>query len=244
MRVRMQVAYDGRPFKGWQSQRDASGVQDHLENALGTVLGAAVRIHGAGRTDAGVHALAQSVHADLPPTRHAPERLLTAVNAHLPPEIRVLQMRRCADNFHARFSAQGKTYRYHIWNGPVFPPHLLGRAWHFPWPVDLNRLRDVSQCVVGRRDFRGFSANRGAPVENTERNLLRLAVVGRPGGELRLTFRGDGFLYRMVRLLTGELLRVASGRQKPERISQILAGREQATHCAPAEGLWLVKVHY
>src|SRR5438067_6784607 len=165
-RLKFIVAYDGAPFAGWQSQSHRNTVQDHLERAFERIAGTSVRVHGAGRTDAGVHALAQCAHADV--TRRTPIDWVAALNAHLPREIRVLRCVRAPADFHARYSAKGKIYTYRIWNAPVLSPFELGRAWHLPGaPLDVGALKNAAALFVGTHDFAAFAANRGkaGPVE-------------------------------------------------------------------------------
>src|SRR6476469_1002636 len=163
-RLKLIVAYDGAPFSGWQSQPNGNGIQDHVENVLEKICGERVRVHGAGRTDAGVHALAQVAHADVPAGRYAPDRWVKALNGLLPPTIRIMRCRFVSGAFHARFSAQGKIYRYRIWNAEVAPPLENGRAWHIREPLEISRMVEAAQLFVGRHDYRAFAANRGAPV--------------------------------------------------------------------------------
>src|SRR5438876_11798083 len=137
-RLKMIIAYDGVPFSGWQSQSHRNTIQDHLERAFERVTGKLVRVHGAGRTDAGVHALAQCAHVDLPSRRYEPGRWVSALNGILPSTIRVMKCRFVSDAFHARFSAKGKTYRYRIWNAAVLPPFERDRAWHGANPLDFD----------------------------------------------------------------------------------------------------------
>ncbi|MEI8234953.1 MAG: tRNA pseudouridine(38-40) synthase TruA [Verrucomicrobiota bacterium] len=250
-RLQLTLAYDGRPFRGWQSQAGKDSVQDALEAAFARLNGGArVPVHGAGRTDAGVHALAQSAHADVPGGRFTPPQWLAALNAHLPPEIRVTRCRWVRPDFHARFAARGKRYVYRIWNGPVLPPLEIGRAWHVCQPLDLARLRAAAALLTGTHDFGGFAANRGVPCPDTVRTIRRIDVKGRTNGLLTLTFEGDGFLYKMVRLLTGSLVRVAQGKAEPEWLSGLLAPQEpgaprvKTSFAAPAEGLYLSRVFY
>ncbi len=250
-RLRLSIAYDGRPFCGWQSQAGSGSVQDALEAALAALNGnERIPLHGSGRTDAGVHALAQSAHADVPHPRLTLRGWLFALNAHLPPEIRVTRCQWAGPDFHARFSAKGKRYVYRIWNGPVLPPLELGRAWQVPKPLDLARLRAAAAVLLGTHDFGGFAANRGVPCLDTVRTIRKIDVKGRPGGLLTLTFEGDGFLYKMVRLLTGSLVRVAQGRAEPEWLASLLepgkpdSPRAKSSFAAPAEGLYLARVFY
>ena len=244
VRLKLVVAYDGRPFRGWQSQAGGGAVQDFLETAFGRLCGGSdgalrVPVHGAGRTDAGVHARGQVAQADVPASvfaRIPRERWLTAVNAGLPPEIRVEKIAVARPGWHARFDARGKWYRYRIWNAPTLQPLEFGRAWHLPGPLDFALLREAAAQFAGTHDFAPFSANRGRgskAVETTVRTLGRVTVRRGPGPLLALDFVGDGFLYRQVRLMTGTLARVAQGKAPPDRISAVArapaaAGRKRA----------------
>ncbi len=245
-RLRLTVAYDGRSFAGWQSQANGDAVQDHLERAFARLCGGGrIVVHGSGRTDAGVHALGQVAHADVPErSRHSPEGWTAALNAGLPPQIRVLAVRHAAAGFHARFAATGKIYRYRIWNSPVLSPFEVGRAWHFPNALDRAMLAAVAQRLVGEHDFAAFSANRGKPNENTVRTIRRVEVKCHRR-LIVLEYEGSGFLYKMVRLMTGSLVRCAQGRKPAEWISQLLAAEvEKTSFAAPADGLYLRRVLY
>ncbi len=246
-RLKLIVAYDGRPFAGWQSQANHNAIQDHLEKSFARVAGAPVRVHGAGRTDAGVHALAQCAHADVPNERLSCERWTSAINSYLPPTIRVLRCREVAPRFHARFSAKGKTYRYRIWNDRVLPPLEFGRAWHVPRELDTELIRNETGAFPGRHDFAAFAANRGQPALDTKRTITR-ALVRQSGPCIILEFSGDGFLYKMVRLMVGALVQIGSGKLPAGTIRERLhdARRRPITAklVAPAEGLFLVRVRY
>ena len=245
-RLLLLVAYNGKPFAGWQSQANGNGVQDHLERAFGKLCGAGrIAVHGSGRTDAGVHARGQVAHADVPDrARHTPDRWRGALNSHLPAEIRVRAVQPALPGFHARFSARGKVYRYRIWNSPVLSPFESGRAWHFPNPLDASILTRTAQQIVGQHDFAAFSANRGKPVETTVRTI-HWVMVRQHRRLITLEYEGDGFLYKMVRLLTGALVRCAQGRAEPEWIDRLLTGRAgKNSFAAPAEGLYLLRVLY
>ena len=250
-KLKLTIAYDGRPFCGWQSQAGKDAVQDFLEAALAKLCGGCrVPLHGSGRTDAGVHALAQVAHTEVPRARLNPAQWLAALNAHLPPEIRVLRSQWAGPDFHARFSATGKRYIYRIWNDEVFAPMELGRAWHVYQPLDMERLRQATAILTGTHDFGGFAANRGVPCLDTVRTIRKIDIAGRPGGLITLKFEGDGFLYKMVRLLTGSMVRVAQGKAEPEWLSALLippepgAPRVKSSFAAPAEGLYLARVLY
>ena len=246
-RLKFTVAYDGAPFAGWQSQTGGNTVQDHLEQAFAGVTGMKTRVHGAGRTDAGVHALAQCAHIELSDRALPAERWSFALNAALPPTIRVLHCRYERTGFHARFSAKGKVYRYRIWNDAILPPLELGRAWHVPAPLAPRRLSAAAELFVGRHDFAGFAANRGNPISDTVRTIDSVKVR-RSGKLIAIEFCGDGFLYKMVRLMVGSLVRCGSGRLDAEEIRQRLAGGKvsagQQRYVAPAAGLFLVRVRY
>ena len=245
-RLRITVAYDGRPFDGWQSQARGNTIQDHLETAFAKLCGGPrITIHGSGRTDAGVHAVGQVAHADVPDrARHTPERWRGALNSYLPAEIRVMSVRFARADFHARFAARGKVYRYRIWNSPVLDPLEHGRAWHFPHPLDLQTLQRTAGLLLGRHDFAGFAANRGKPDENTVRTIRRIAIRRR-SSLITLDFEGDGFLYKMVRLLTGTMARCAQGRASTDWIRELLgASGRKTSFAAPAEGLYLRRVLY
>ena len=245
LRLKLLLAYDGRKFRGWQSQATRDGVQDFLEKALAQIVGTRVVVHGSGRTDAGVHALGQVAHIDVPLDRVPLAKWATALNACLPHEIRVLRATRARPKFHARFDASGKIYTYRIWADPIFHPMEIGRAWFMPVPLDATLLNETAQWLTGTHDFASFAANRGQPERGTVRTITSIRVVQR-GPLITLRFEGSGFLYKMVRLLTGTLVRVAQGRLEPEFIRELLAepGKRKTNYAAPAEGLYLTRVLY
>jgi tRNA pseudouridine38-40 synthase len=243
-RLKFIVAYDGSPFAGWQSQSHGNTIQDHLERAFERVAGKPVRVHGAGRTDTGVHAVAQCAHVDVGKLL-TPARWTEALNAVLPPTIRVMRCRYVSNEFHARLSAKGKIYRYRIWSAPVLPPFEYRRAWHIARPLDLKILRTAARHFVGTHDFAGFAANRGKPDESTIRTIHSVRVRQK-GSYVTIEFDGDGFLYKMVRLMVGSLVKCALGKMKIEEIIARLDSGQvgPARFAAPAEGLFLVRVRY
>jgi tRNA pseudouridine38-40 synthase len=247
LRLRLVIAYDGRPFRGWQSQATKDAVQDHLEAAFAHTIGEKVSVQGSGRTDAGVHALAQVAHADVPAERLPFHAWHGALNNFLPPEIRVLRITRASPEFHARFDARGKIYTYRIWNDTYLHPLEIGRVWHMPSVLDLDVLRAGLTLLEGKHDFAGFAANRapGYAAEDTVRTIHRITLSQR-GALLTLRFEGDGFLYKMIRLLTGTAVRCAQGRAELAFISELLAahGQRKTSFAAPAEGLYLTRVLY
>ena len=248
-RLKLTVAYDGAPFDGWQSQATANGVQDHIEAAFLAVGKIRLRVHGSGRTDAGVHATGQIAHADVPRGRLSPATWMAALNANLPHGIRIIRASRVRggdEGFHARFSAKGKRYIYRLWNAPCMHPLEIGRAWYVPRELDLALLRKAAALLVGRHDFARFTAKRrGQTVTDTVRTIRRIAVQTR-GPLITLTFEGDGFLYKMVRLLTGTIVRVAEKRAPLSFITDLLDMKVRArTHfMGVAEGLYLSRVFY
>ena len=244
-RLKLALAYDGRPFKGWQSQAHGGGVQDHLERAFAAVLGAPLRVHGAGRTDAGVHALEMIAHTDVPrggiPLRQWP----LALNAHLDHGVRVLRVTRARADFHARFDAKGKVYTYRVWNHHALHPLELGRAWHVPGTIDQTTLLEAARLLEGTHDFASYAAHLGQSDRNTVRTLHEVRV-SRRGPLITLRFRGNGFLYHMVRLLTGTAVRCALGAAPLDWMRELLEPRaaKKTHYCAPAEGLYLTRVLY
>jgi len=243
-RLKMIIAYDGAPFAGWQSQSHRNTVQDHLERAFERVIDEPVRVHGAGRTDAGVHALAQCAHADLAKLL-APARWVEALNALLPPAIRVVRCQYVSNDFHARLSAKGKIYRYKIWSGPVLPPFDYARAWHVTRSLDLKLLKSAAKHFVGTHDFAGFAANRGKPERITIRTIYSVRV-SQKGPWVTIEFDGDGFLYKMVRLIVGSLVKCALAKIHVDDLVARLHSRQlgASRFAAPAEGLFLVRVRY
>ena len=242
MRLRLLIAYDGSPFRGWQSQAGGRTVQDHLEAAFATLCGERVVVHGAGRTDAGVHALGQCAHAEV--KRQGKLDWTAALNANLPREIRVLRCVPAPKDFHARFCAKGKIYVYRIWNGPVLSPFELRRAWRLTEPLDIEAMRQAARVLEGSHDFKTFAANRGKPVHDTVRTIYSIAIT-RKGRLITLKYHGNGFLYKMVRLMTGALVKIGLGRTPLGSIAGYLeAGAIKCSFAAPAEGLYLVRVIY
>ena len=199
-------------------------MQDHLERAFERVTGGAVRVHGAGRTDAGVHALAQCAHVDVLKFLPA-DRWIKALNALLPSAVRVLRCRYLSQNFHARLSAKGKIYRYRIWTAPILPPFEYRRAWHIAQPLDLKILKSAAKHFVGTHDFAAFAANRGKPEPSTIRTINSVRVRQK-GPCVTIEFDGDGFLYKMVRLMVGALVKCALGKMRVEEITVATALRQ------------------
>ncbi len=241
MRIKLVIEYDGTNYVGWQRQRDLMSVQEALERAFEEGAGERVTIHGAGRTDAGVHAEAQVAHLDTQ-CRIPPEKLSYVFNTHLPPDIRVRCSERVDDHFHARFDAKGKTYRYTIYND-THPPAIWRHATGFVrGKLDVDKMREAARKLRGTHDFKPFSAN-GCEVKDTVRTIFDVSItVELP--YIRIDVSGSGFLNHMVRIIAGTLIAVGIGKHEPECIDAILAGKETAGMTAPAKGLTLRKVYY
>ncbi len=253
-RLRLTIAYNGAPWKGWQSQESGGGIQDEINAAIRKATRIDARVQGSGRTDAGVHALAQTAHCDVPETvRMSGEAWAHALNACLPLTIRILLVEECPPLFHARFDAIGKTYRYRIWRPRMLSPFEADRAWHVYGPLDLDAVRWCCEKLVGTHNFVRLSANRGdmpeterrQRTEKTTRTIHR-AEMREDGDLLTLEFSGDGFLYKMVRLIVGSLIHVARAREPKEWFARLLTDPTgpQSNQTAPACGLYLVRVEY
>jgi tRNA pseudouridine38-40 synthase len=241
--VRVLLAYDGSRFFGWQRQEGFPSVQQGLEEALLALLGERVRVVGSGRTDTGVHALGQvaSFHVE---TRLPDERLLFALNAHLPEGVVARGLETCADTFHAQKSARGKRYAYLV-RTETFALPFARAHWHWVTePLDLAAMRAAARHFRGRHDF-GALAGAGSPRKSNVRTIRALHLVARRNG-LALVVEGDGFLYNMVRTLAGTLLEVGRKKRDPESIPALLATRDRklAGPTAPPEGLYLLRVLY
>ncbi|MCX8157704.1 MAG: tRNA pseudouridine(38-40) synthase TruA [Verrucomicrobiae bacterium] len=247
VKFKLVIAYEGTRYQGWQVQKIGVGVQQKVEEAFARLLPAPVRVHGSSRTDTGVHAVGMVAHVEVPETAlRLPEaKWPLALNAHLPEDIRVLSVRRCAPDFHARFQARGKQYRYFVWNHPAHHPLLRHLTWHVPRPLELAPMREAARYFLGRHDFRSFAANRNYEVENTVRTITRLDIR-RAGPQWTFIIEGDGFLYKMCRGMVGTLVQVGLGRIPPEAIPAMLKQRDRrvAGMTAPAHGLVLWKVFY
>jgi tRNA pseudouridine38-40 synthase len=244
-RIKLIVSYDGSHFRGWQSQRHDNTVQDSLERAFRKVTGTSVRVHGAGRTDSGVHALAQTAHVDVDVTKIGRSQWSAALNANLPSQLRVVRCQYVDQDFHARFSAIGKIYRYRIWTGPILPPLEYRRAWHFYRQLDFDTMQTAAAKFAGKHDFAGFAANRGQAEADTIRTIASVSVKKR-GFLWTIELNGDGFLYKMVRLIVGGLTDCAAGKlAMDDLIARLNHPRTSgARFAAPAEGLYLIRVRY
>jgi tRNA pseudouridine38-40 synthase len=243
MRIAIGIAYDGRPFDGWQSQPSGNTVQDRLEAALAEIAGAAVRVTAAGRTDAGVHATAQVVHFDVDVAR--PESAwVRGTNAHLPDAIAVQWAIEVDPDFHARFSATSRSYGYLLYNHPVRPAVFRGKVGWFHLPLDVEAMRTASRCLLGEHDFSAFRAAE-CQAKTPVKALQRIAIERR-GHYVALEFTANAFLHHMVRNIVGCLVHVGKGAEPPEWLQDVLEGRDRARAAPtfPADGLYLTSVTY
>ena len=245
MVVRLIISYQGTAYAGWQRQGNAVAVQQVVEEALARLLGEAVRIEGASRTDAGVHARGQAAHLELPAAARLPPRALVhGTNRLLPADVRVLAAHLMADGFHARRAASGKEYRYRLSRAEVLSPLDAPFAVRVPPCLDLAGMRRAATRLLGRHDFSAFALAGGSHTH--PHRTLTAVDLEEDGPDLHLSFVGDGFLRGMVRALVGTLLDVGLGRRTPEQAAALLAGapRGAAGFTAPAHGLVLERVLY
>jgi tRNA pseudouridine38-40 synthase len=243
MRLALGVEYDGSAFCGWQTQPARCGVQDHLEAALAHIAGAPVETVCAGRTDAGVHALEQVVHFDAPAAR--PESAwVRGVNASLPAGLAVLWAREVGDDFHARYAARSRCYRYVLLNHAVRPAVGFGRVGWFHLPLDADAMRAAAKLLEGEHDFTSFRSSE-CQAKSPVRHVTSITVE-RHGAYLFFEFRANAFLHHMVRNLMGTLIYVGKGKHPPQWGREVLAARNRAI-AAPtfdAAGLYLARVEY
>lgn len=238
------LQYEGTRYQGWQRQDSTDNtIQGKLEKLLSKMCGEAVEVQGSGRTDAGVHALAQVANAHMD-TMRSPEEIRDYMNLYLPEDIGVLSVEEAPERFHSRLWAKGKVYRYRIVNSAV--PHVFERRYAHTVSerLDVEAMRRAAGRLEGTHDFKAFtSAGKGK--KSTVRTVRRIEIR-RDGDIVELTFAGDGFLYHMARILTGTLLEVGCGRRRPEEMDGILQSgeRENAGPLAPAKGLTLMEVKY
>jgi tRNA pseudouridine38-40 synthase len=247
--LKLILSYDGAEFSGWQVQPDAATVQGTLSSAIGRVTGEKVLPQGSGRTDAGVHALAQvatfTTESSVPT-----ENFVKALNDILPAAMRVLEVTEMPAEFHARHSARAKTYRYRLYRGAICSPFLARYVWHYPYPLDELAMARAALLVVGEHDFTSFAAvdpERGREDEPTSNvRSISSSVWERADEELVYTVRGSGFLHHMVRNLVGTFILVGRGKKQVDDVTRILEARNRAAAgaTAPASGLYLVNVEY
>jgi len=244
-RVRMIIQYDGTAYVGWQTQPNGISVQERLEEELKKITGEDIRLHASGRTDSGVHARAQVAHFDTI-SRVPHDKFAYALNAGLPPDIRVVYSGTGQEEFHARFDVYKKHYRYAIWNAPHADPFLRNTALHVHYPLNIEAMEKAASLVLGEHDFAAFKAA-GIEMKSTVRTIYDSKWSrGDAPGLLYYQVAGSGFLYNMVRIFVGTMLEIGSGRRDFSDMTLALSthNREDAGATAPAHGLKLWRVEY
>lgn len=240
------IAYDGTNFNGFQTQPNGRTVQEEFEKTLKKINnGKTITIFGSGRTDAGVHAAGQVVHFDYPQTRDL-EKMRFALDTQTPEDIAVKRVEIVPEDFHARYHVIEKTYQFRVDIGKPRSPFKRFYASYFPYPIDAEKIRRALSDLLGTHDFTSFCAS-GTEIEDKVRTIHEASLeVNEAGDELIFTFRGDGFLYKMIRILVGTLLKIGNGRMDETKIPEILAAKDRnlAGPTAHPEGLYLVEVNY
>ena len=244
MNYKMTVQYDGGRYSGWQRQGNTDKtIQSRLEQTLSELLSQRIEVHGSGRTDAGVHALGQIASFRTEGAIPEPDRFLVTLNAALPGDIAVTRLGPASERFHARLNAKEKTYRYTIWNSPISNVMERRFMYQVPEPLDDARMKETARRLVGTHDFSGFST--GHTKKSTVRHL-RSAEVLRRDHRVELVFTGNGFLYNMVRIMSGTLIEAGLGQRDPESVDVVFetCDRKLAGFTAPPYGLCLMQVLY
>lgn len=248
--IKLTIAYDGADFHGWQHQPGIPTIQGALNDAASKITQEKIFMNGASRTDAGVHALGQVAQFKTQSSLSALE-FQRALNALLPPSIRVVAAEEMGPDFHARWQAQGKTYRYRIFRGRVLPPFEYRRALHYPWPLDEAAMAEAARKFEGEHDFSSFAASSGSEDDDRNRQMIReiysSEIVREPDrDEIAYVVRGRSFLRYMVRKIVGTLIEVGKGRLTPDDIPKLfeLRDRSQSGPTVPPEGLYLVALEF
>ena len=243
-RVVLTVEYDGFGLSGWQRQQDVQTVQQYIETVLSRILNNQTQVVGASRTDAGVSARGQVCHFDTDRAITL-DGIVRGLNSLLPAAISIASARVPTEDFHARFSARGKDYRYLVWNRPTRSALLTHRVWHVPTILDLELMRAAAHRLVGEHDFSAFRSSH-CSAKTAKREIYGIAISGKPGQLVGIDVRGNAFLHNMVRIIAGTLIEVGRGRLSSCDVSTILESRDRTTSgpTAPASGLSLLRVHY
>ncbi len=242
-RIQLIIEYDGTNYAGWQRQSNAMTVQQAVEEGLNRLTGEQIVLHGASRTDAGVHALGQSAHFDTD-SRIPADKFSFALNTMLPADVRIRASRQVPKQFHARFSSKGKRYRYLFYVNPHAGALNRFTHAHIIYPLDYSLMQDEAKTLVGTHDFAAFAAS-GSVVKDTVRTIHRAELLA-DGDNLELTIEGNGFLYNMVRIIAGTLIGVGSGKLMPGAFERAIQSKNRLDLgvTAPAHGLTLMQVFY
>ena len=243
MRVALLIEYDGTNYCGWQIQKNGVSVQQKIEEALFAALGAKTAAHGSGRTDAGVHALGQVAHFDAH-TDIPADKFFYVLNTLLPDDIRIKKSYEVADNFHARFDAKGKHYRYIIHNARAKGAVNRLYSMFVPVPLDFERMQQAAGYIEGTHDFTAFCAA-GTDIKGTVRTVSEVSLT-QSDEYIYIDVKGSGFLYNMVRIIAGTLIAVGKGKMEPEQVKRAIEQKDRtlAGATAQAQGLFLVEVYY
>ncbi len=244
MKYLLTISYDGRNYCGYQKQKNGVSVQEKLTEAATALFGEGTKITGCSRTDSGVHAVCFKATLESEKAKIKPEKLPSALNAHLPTDISVRDASEVSSDFHPRYSVKEKEYRYIISNSSTRDPFSEGRAYFYPKKLDAEIMNEAAQYLVGRHDFRAFMAA-GSKIEDTVREIYSCNVT-RNGDNVTVSVCGNGFLYNMVRIIVGTLIAVSDGKLASDDIRKIIESkdRKNAGATAPAEGLYLYNVTY
>lgn len=240
--LKLTIQYDGTKYCGWQKQPSSSGIQGTIEYAIYEITKEKVNITGSGRTDAGVHALGQV--ANFKTNSSIPiAKIPDALNAKLPKDISIIDCQEVSDDFHSRYSATGKIYRYLIYNKPYRSPLYKDISYHVRYELDIEKMRSEAKSLLGTHEFKGFMSS-GSSVKDTVRTIHNISI-NNSGDLIVLEVEGNGFLYNMVRIIVGTLVDIGRGRID-KSLGEIIASQDrgEAGHTAPAHGLFLKKVHY
>ena len=241
--VKLTIEYDGTNYCGWQKQNNEKTIQEEIEKAIYKAVGEVVEVIGSSRTDAGVHA--RGMVANFKTNATIPfDKFKYAINDKLPDDIAIIESEEVSEDFHARYDSKGKTYCYSIINRQQKPAIGRNYVYHFKWNLDIEKMREACKYFIGKHDFKAFRSL-GSSVKTTERTIKELYIESE-GEKINIFITADGFLYNMVRIIVGTLLKIGRGKIPVEDIEKIilLGDRKKAGPCVPAQGLILEKVYY
>ncbi|RKD34146.1 tRNA pseudouridine(38-40) synthase TruA [Thermohalobacter berrensis] len=242
--IKLTIEYDGTRYCGWQIQPDNITIQEELEKAITKITKEKIKLIGSGRTDSGVHARGQVANF-YTKSRVPAQKFKLAINSLLPKDIAVLESEEVEKDFHARFSAKGKEYKYLIYNNKIRSPLLRNYTYHVPYSLNVEKMKKAATHIIGTHDFKAFMSS-GSSVKDTVRTIHSLSIEERPENIIEIRIKGNGFLYNMVRIITGTLIEVGTDKIPVDDISEIInsQNRSKAGHTAPPQGLYLERVFY